>query len=170
MHYLNNRPTISPSVKESRMGNNHFVPIRATLKNILSKTSPNKNEDTFATQGTISNKEIQLNASFRANKTLNEVYKSPVKNIEKENQILREENELLRRELSEIKKNLMLGNINKKEDLISNLRHTIKKEDNENKELKIKLEISTKKNLALTTLIENKDEEIDFLTNKVAQM
>lgn len=152
------------------MSNNHFVPIRATLKNILSKTSPNKNEENFTTQGTISNKEIQLNASFRANKTLNEFYKSPMKNIEKENQILREENELLRRELSEIKKNLMFGNINKKEDLISNLRNTIKKEDNENKELKIKLDICTKKNLALTTLIENKDEEIDFLNNKVLQM
>lgn len=81
MPYLNNRPNLSPSVKESRMSNNHFVPIRATLKNILSKTSPNKNEENFNTQGTISNKDIQLNGSFRANKTLSELYKSPLKHI-----------------------------------------------------------------------------------------
>jgi uncharacterized protein (DUF3084 family) len=93
-----------------------------------------------------------------------------VKGIEKENLILREENELLRRELSEIKKNLLFGSSGKKDDVISNLRNTIKKEDTEIKELRLKLDIFTKKNAALATLIENKDEEIAFLNNKLAEM
>lgn len=58
----------------------------------------------------------------------------------------------------------------KKDDMISNLRNTIKKEDGEIKELKVKLEIFTKKNTALATLIENKDEEIAFLNKKLADM
>jgi chromosome segregation ATPase len=98
------------------------------------------------------------------------MYQSPLKNIEKENQILREENDMLKRELSEIKKNLMFGTSNKKEEIISTLRNTIKKEDSENKELRLKLEIFTKKNAALATLVENKEEETAFLANKIKQI
>lgn len=54
--------------------------------------------------------------------------------------------------------------------MISNLRNTIKKEDSEIKELRLKLDIFTKKNAALTTLIENKDEEIAFLSNKLIEV
>lgn len=64
----------------------------------------------------------------------------------------------------------MLAVGSKKDDVISNLRQTIKKEDGEIKELKVKLEIFTKKNAALATLIENKDEEIAFLNKKLADM
>ena len=51
--------------------------------------------------------------------------------------------------------------------MISTLRNTIKKEDGEIKELRVKLDIFTKKNAALATLIENKDEEIAFLNKKL---
>ena len=47
---------------------------------------------------------------------------------------MREENELLKYEMTEIKKNLMSV-----EEAIANLRDTIKKEDSEIKELKLKL-------------------------------
>jgi hypothetical protein len=52
---------------------------------------------------------------------------------------LREENELLKCEMIEIKKNLLSVASYKKEEAITNLRDTIKKEDSEIKELKIKL-------------------------------
>lgn len=51
-----------------------------------------------------------------------------------------------------------LGQTGKKEDLISNLRDTIKKEDSEIKDLRVKIDIFAKKNTLLTTLIENKDQ------------
>jgi hypothetical protein len=61
-----------------------------------------------------SSRDLKLTASIRSNKTFADAF-SPVKSIEKENIILREENELLRRELSEIKRNLMMGGISKKD-------------------------------------------------------
>jgi hypothetical protein len=84
--------------------------------------------------------------------------------------MLREENETLKHELNEIKKKMVSNPANKKEDLICNLRDTIKKEDNEIKELRVKLDIYSKKNALLTTLIENKDEEITYLNNKLAEV
>ena len=43
-----------------------------------------------------SSRDLKLTASIRSNKTFADAF-SPVKSIEKENMILREENELLRR-------------------------------------------------------------------------
>lgn len=74
---------------------------------------------------------------------------------------------MLRKELSEIKKTLMFGSSGKKEEIICNLRDTIKKEDSENKELRFKLEINTKKLAALNTMLQSKDQEISFLCLKL---
>jgi flagellar biosynthesis chaperone FliJ len=55
----------------------------------------------------------------------------------------------------------------KREDFISNLRDTIKKEDSEIKDLRVKIDIFAKKNILLKTMIENKDQEISFLASKL---
>lgn len=72
--------------------------IRATLKNLLhSRGSPSpggREEETL--QMVQSSRDLKLTASIRSNKTFADAF-SPVKSIEKENMILREENELLRR-------------------------------------------------------------------------
>ncbi len=60
--------------------------------------------------------------------------------------------------MNELKRSVIFGAAGKREETICNLRATIKKEDCENKELKLKLEIMTKKVAALTNLLENKDE------------
>ena len=51
---------------------------------------------------------------------------------------------MLRNELIEIKYNL-LEKPSKKEEIISNLRDTVKKEDLANQELKLRLDVATKK-------------------------
>jgi chromosome segregation ATPase len=76
----------------------------------------------------------------------------------------------LRNELNDIKKHLLFGAGSKKEEIISNLRDTIKKEDGEIRELRVKQEILTKKNSTLQTMLDNKEEEIHFLAAKMAQM
>ena len=74
---------------------------------------------------------MQLTSSYRGNRTVTEMHPfSPSKNMEKQYYLLREENQKLRKELSEIKSSLKLNTFSPKEDLISNLRDTIKKEDN----------------------------------------
>jgi len=52
----------------------------------------------------------------------------------------------------------MFGSSGKKEDIICSLRDTIKKEDSENKELRFKLDIISKKFAALNTLLQSKDQ------------
>lgn len=57
-----------------------------------------------------------------------------------------------------------------KQQEISNLRQTIKREDSENRELRVKMEIQLKKTQAIEALLASKEEEISFLTNKVQQL
>ena len=57
-----------------------------------------------------------------------------------------------------------------KQQEISNLRQTIKREDSENRELRVKMEIQLKKTQAIEALLASKEEEIYFLTNKVQQL
>jgi hypothetical protein len=53
----------------------------------------------------------------------------------------------------EIKKQLMFGSPTKKEEIISNLRDTIKKEDAALKEFKLKLDIANKKVSSLNSML-----------------
>lgn len=76
----------------------------------------------------------------------------------------------MRNELNDIKKHLLFGAGSKKEEIISNLRDTIKKEDGEIRELRVKQEILTKKNATLQSMLDNKEQEIHFLASKTAQM
>ena len=55
--------------------------------------------------------------------------------------------------MNELKRSVIFGAAGKREETICNLRATIKKEDCENKELKLKLDIMTKKVAALTNLL-----------------
>lgn len=64
----------------------------------------------------------------------------------------------------------MFGSPTKKEEIISNLRDTIKKEDAVIKEYKLKLDIANKKVSSLNCMLETKDEEIIMLTNKIHSM
>jgi hypothetical protein len=70
----------------------------------------------------------------------------------------------------EIKKQLMFGSPTKKEEIISNLRDTIKKEDAALKEFKLKLDIANKKVSSLNSMLETKDDEIQMLSNKVQSL
>ena len=89
-----------------------------------------------------------------------------IKRVQAENMILKEENDLLRKELKEIKQILLKGDGRKQEEM-NNLRQTIKKEDTENKELKLQLEIQVKKAQAIETLLTTKQHEIEILTHQL---
>lgn len=64
----------------------------------------------------------------------------------------------------------MFGSPTKKEEIISNLRDTIKKEDAALKEFKLKLDIANKKVSSLNSMLETKDDEIQMLSNKVQSL
>lgn len=54
----------------------------------------------------------------------------------------------------------MFGSPSKKEEIISNLRDTIKKEDAVLKEYKLKMDIANKRVISLNSMLETKDQEI----------
>ena len=62
---------------------------------------------------------------------------------------------------------MIFGTPTKKEELISSLRDTLKREDTAVRQLKLKLDLSNKKVSSLNSMLETKDEEIAMLTDKV---
>lgn len=142
----------SANQKNPNLKNMQFLPIRSTLKNNTASRSP-------PTDSNIT-KEADYMHSHRQRYP-------PLYQLKMENQRLQQENAFLKRELGQIKKNLIFGPAIKKEEPDNSLKESLKKQNSENFELRLKLELFTKKSKSLECLVDSKEEEISFLKSKL---